>query len=153
MRSLRRHHRQRPLLLPQLRSQALRSLPRLRSLAVGCLLGLLLSVSVLGIAPDVAAAAEVLQVRSPSLLQVGDSNRNYTVELACMTPLEAQRNQALAWLRQQLPRRSRVNLRPIGNHDGVLLARVQKLGVAQDVSSGLIEAGLADPLLDPAACR
>lgn len=100
-----------------------------------------------------AEAAEVLQVRSPSLLQVGDSNRVYTVELACMTPLESERDQAVAWLRQQLPRRSRVNLRPIGNHDGVLLARVQKLGAAEDLSSGLIQAGFAESRLDPTACR
>jgi hypothetical protein len=95
----------------------------------------------------------VLQVRSPSLLQVGDSNRNYTVELACMAPLEAERDQALAWLRQQLPRRSRVNLRPIGNLDGILLARVQKLGAAEDISSGLIAAGFAEPRHEPEACR
>lgn len=92
-------------------------------------------------------------MRSPSLLQVGDGNRSYTVELACIAPIESQREQALTWLRQQLPRRSRVNLRPIGNHDGVLLARVQKLGALQDVSSGLLEAGLAASLSEPAACQ
>ena len=36
-------------------------------------------------------AAEVLQVRSSSLLQVGDHNRNYTVQLACLeVPAEQQ---------------------------------------------------------------
>jgi hypothetical protein len=30
-------------------------------------------------------AAEVLQVRSGTVLQVGDHNRTYTVELACLT--------------------------------------------------------------------
>ena len=109
--------------------------------------------SVLGLVPGAAAAAEVLQVRSPSLLQVGDSNRSYTVELACMAPIEGERDHALAWLRQQLPRRSRVNLRPIGNHDGILVARVQKLGASEDVSHGLIAAGFADPLTEPLACR
>ena len=29
------------------------------------------------------AAAEVLQVRGPSLLQLGDRNRSYSVELVC----------------------------------------------------------------------
>ena len=109
--------------------------------------------SVLGLVPGAAAAAEVLQVRSPSLLQVGDGNRSYTVELACMAPIEGERDQALVWLRQQLPRRSRVNLRPIGNHDGILVARVQKLGASEDVSHGLIAAGFADPLTEPLACR
>ncbi len=108
---------------------------------------------VLALMPRAAAAAEVLQVRSPSLLQVGDSNRSYTVELACMAPIEGERDQALAWLRQQLPRRTRVNLRPIGNHDGILVARVQKLGAPDDVSRGLIAAGFAEPLSEPLACR
>ncbi len=113
----------------------------------------MLSLAVLALAPGAAAAAEVLQVRSPSLLQVGDSNRSYTVELACMAPIEGERDQALAWLRQQLPRRTRVNLRPIGNHDGILVARVQKLGAPDDVSRGLITAGFAEPLSEPLACR
>lgn len=117
------------------------------------MLGLLLCVATLGLAPSEAAAAEVLQVRSPSLLQVGDGNRSYTVELACMAPIESQRDQALVWLRQQLPRRSRVNLRPIGNRDGILLARVQKLAANEDLSRGLIAAGFAEPLGEPAACR
>jgi cell division inhibitor SulA len=95
----------------------------------------------------------VLQVRSASLLLVGDSNRTYTVELACMAPLTGEQEQAVLWLRQQLPRRSRVNLRPIGNRDGILLARVQKLGASADVSRGLIAAGFAEPLTEPMACR
>ena len=128
-------------------------MPRLRARAAVCLLTLVLSLAVLALAPGVASAAEVLQVRSPSLLQVGDSNRSYTVELACMAPIEGERDQALAWLRQQLPRRTRVNLRPIGNHDGILVARVQKLGAPDDVSRGLIAAGFADSLSEPLACR
>ena len=92
-----------------------------------------------------AAAAEVLQVRTATLLQVGDSNRSYSVQLACVAVEPDQQQPAIDWLRQQLPRRSRVNLRPIGNHDGILLARVQKLGDATDLGSGLIKAGLASP--------
>jgi len=93
-----------------------------------------------------AQAAEVLQVRSGTLLQVGDHNRTYTVELD-----EA----AAAWLRQQLPRRTRVNLRPLGNREGTLLARVQRLegggNAATDLGDGLISAGLASALPECAA--
>jgi len=103
-----------------------------------------------GVAP--AAAAEVLQVRTASLLLIGDSNRTYTVELACVISGPEQQPQALAWLRQQLPRRSKVNLRPLGSHDGVLVARVQKLGDLVDLSSGLIEAGLAAVAEQPQGC-
>lgn len=126
---------------------------RLCSRLAAWLLPVALIISGLAVAAPPVAAAEVLQVRSATLLQVGDSNRSYTVELACMAPIESERDQALAWLRQQLPRRTRVNLRPIGNHDGILVARVQKLGADQDLSSGLIEIGYAERLTEPAACR
>ena len=102
--------------------------------------------------PGGALAAELLQVRSASLLQVGDSNRSYGVELACVVVNADQQQPAIAWLRQQLPRRSRVNLRPIGNHDGILLAKVQKLGASQDLGSGLVAAGLASPIPDANGC-
>lgn len=90
-----------------------------------------------------ADAAEVLQVRTSSLLQVGDHNRTYTVQLACVdVPADAE-TEAVGWLRQQLPRRRRVNLRPVGSRDGQLLARVTPLGDSIDLSAGLVAAGLA----------
>jgi hypothetical protein len=119
--------------------------PSFRQRTLALVLGVLVLIpTVLG-APAMAAAAEVLQVRDATLLQVGDSNRSYSVELACVAVEPGERDAAIAWLREQLPRRSRVNLRPIGNHDGILLARVQKLGDANDLGSGLITAGLASP--------
>jgi endonuclease YncB( thermonuclease family) len=77
------------------------------------------------------------------LLQVGDRNRTYTVELACVAVEEAQQTEAIDWLRQQLPRRRRVNLRPVGSSYGQLVARVTPLGEDGDLNDGLIAAGLA----------
>jgi endonuclease YncB( thermonuclease family) len=111
--------------------------PRLAALALLMLCGLAL---LLGPAP--AQAAEVLQVRSGHLLQVGDHNRTYTVELACLAIPPGGEAAATAWLRNGLPRRTRVNLRPQGTHDGTLLAQVQPLQ-GGDLSDGLIAAGLA----------
>lgn len=88
-------------------------------------------------------AAEVLQVRSSSLLQVGDRNRTYTVALACSKVDPSQEAEATAWLRQELPRRRKVNLRPVGSSEGQLMARVTPIGAESDLSSGLIAAGLA----------
>lgn len=88
-------------------------------------------------------AAEVLQVRSSSLLQVGDHNRTYTVALACSAVEPSQEAEATAWLRQELPRRRKVNLRPVGSSEGQLMARVTPIGTELDLSSGLIAAGLA----------
>ena len=90
-----------------------------------------------------ADAAEVLQVRTSSLLQVGDRNRTYTVQLACVDVTADAETEAVGWLRQQLPRRRRVNLRPVGSRDGQLLARVTPLGESVDLSAGLVAAGLA----------
>lgn len=109
------------------------------------LVGLLLAplVTVLLWSPAPAAAAEVLQVRSGTVLQVGDGNRNYTVELACIRVEQAQEQASIDWLRHELPRRSRVNLRPMGQNNGVLVAKVQKLGESKDLASGLVAVGLA----------
>jgi endonuclease YncB( thermonuclease family) len=97
--------------------------------------------------PAVASAAEVLQVRDSHLLQVGDRNRSYTVELVCYAVDPQREEAATAWLRQQLPRRTRVNLRPLGDHEGHLLARVSRLDARPDtpgdLGEGLIAAGLA----------
>jgi endonuclease YncB( thermonuclease family) len=116
---------------------------RLAALALVLAMG----ISVL-LAPASAQAAEVLQVRSGQLLQVGDHNRTYTVELACLAIPPGGDAAATAWLRNDLPRRTRVNLRPQGNHDGTLVARVQPLQ-GGDLSDGLIAAGLASR---PADC-
>ena len=69
---------------------------------LSCLLVVLLAASP-------AAAAEVLQVRTASLLQVGDGNRTYTVQLACIEVEPAGESAAVDWLRQELPRRRRVH--------------------------------------------
>jgi hypothetical protein len=130
-------------------SQALNTIaPPVR---LGPLLAGLLALFIL-LTPGVAAAAEVLAVRSATLLQVGDSNRTYTVELACLAVAPEQQQEALAWMRHELPRRSRVNLRPLGSHDGILLAKVQKLGSATDLASGLIAAGQASDQTDAPGC-
>lgn len=103
----------------------------------------------LTILPPVAQAAEVLQVRQPTLLQIGDGNRSVPVRLACLQVPPEQAAEAEAWLRHELPRRSRVNLRPLGNNQGELLARITRLGDASDLGSRLIAAGLAQS--DPSA--
>ncbi len=105
--------------------------------------------------PLALQAAEVLQVRSGTVLQIGDGNRNYTVRLACLSVAPDANALAVAWLRQQLPRRSRVNLRPVGSEDGILVARVSRLESGPstgspppgpDLGQGLVAAGLASRL-------
>lgn len=92
-----------------------------------------------------AQAAEVLQVRQGGQLQVGDRNRSFTVRLACQQIDPEHEDQATAWLRREVPRHARVNLHPLGESDGQLLAKVSRLGQKSDLSAGLIAAGLAEP--------
>jgi endonuclease YncB( thermonuclease family) len=77
------------------------------------------------------------------LLQVGDGNRSYSVQLACIVVDPDREAEAVSWLRRELPRRSRVNLRPMGESEGTLLARVSRLPSGDDMATGLIDAGLA----------
>ena len=93
--------------------------------------------------PAATWAAEVLQVREPDLLLIGDHNRTYSVRLACIAPVAGEETAALKLLRTKLPRRQRVNLMPMGSRDGLLLARVRPLGQEQDLNDLLITAGLA----------
>ncbi|MEB3183332.1 MAG: nuclease [Cyanobacteriota bacterium] len=98
--------------------------------------------------PASAGAAEVLQVNGPDRLIIGDRNRSSVVLLACMAVTPGSEAQAQQWLRQRLPRRSRVNLRPLGERENHLLARVSPVDAPEigDLSDGLIGAGLATPL-------
>ncbi len=126
----------------------------LKILRLGPVLAILLSV-LLGSWPARVAAAEVMQVRSGVLLQVGDGNRSYAVQLGCVSVEPAHGVEAADWLREQLPRRTRVNLRPLGSADGVLLSQVRLLSTGEDLGTGLLQAGLARPLpegIAPAGC-
>ncbi len=101
-----------------------------------------------------AGAAEIRQIRTSTLVQIGDSNRSYSVRLACIEPLPGRDQEAMAWLRSQAPRGARVNLRPMGQQHGELLAQVSVIGRGRNTSSfgpsldlatGLVQQGLALP--------
>jgi hypothetical protein len=141
-----------------LRKQALSTA---RTLLPRLLPALLLSVLLLPallVAAGPAAAAQLQQVRSATLLQVGDGNRSYRVALACVSVEPNREATATAWLRQQARRGTQVNLRPLGSREGVLLARVQILANRReppmDLGEALVAQGLAKPLpdADPVAC-
>ena len=93
--------------------------------------------------PIEALAAQILQVRSSSLLQIGDSNRSYTVKLACAKVFPEKEQLAKEFLKSELPRNKRINLRPQGSVDGVLIARIQGIRGEYDLSERLIIEGFA----------
>ncbi len=89
-------------------------------------------------------AAEILQVSSSSVLLIGDHNRTYTVKLACAEVSTDLEDKSVDWLRKQLPRHTKVNLKPQGSVDGVLIARVIPFKSNIDISDKYISEGLAE---------
>ena len=88
-------------------------------------------------------AAEILQVSSSSVLLIGDHNRTYTVKLACTEISPDLEEQSLKWLKKKLPRHTKVNLRPKGSLDGVLVAKVIPFDSKIDITDQYINEGLA----------
>ena len=88
-------------------------------------------------------AAEILQVSSSSVLLIGDHNRTYTVKLACTEISPDIEEKSFIWLKKQLPRHTKVNLKPKGSVDGVLIANVIPFGSSIDINEKYIDEGLA----------
>ena len=88
-------------------------------------------------------SAEVLQVINSSTVQIGDRNRTYTVRMACLKIAPSDEDAALTLLRSELKRGRRVNLRPVGSDDGMLLARVILVDNQEDIAQRLSREGLA----------
>tara|TARA_B100000700_G_scaffold31344_1_gene30062 strand:+ start:436 stop:783 length:348 start_codon:yes stop_codon:yes gene_type:complete len=88
-------------------------------------------------------AAEILQVSSSSILLIGDNNRTYTVRIACTEISPDLEEKAVTWLKKQLPRHTKVNLKPKGSSDGVLVAKVITFKNNIDITEKYINEGLA----------
>jgi endonuclease YncB( thermonuclease family) len=93
-----------------------------------------------------AMAAEILSVRNATLLQVGDQNRSYGVQLACIEVSETNNPAALAWLQRHGSRGQKVNLRPVAERDGMLVAKVSLLKTGVDLGAAMVAEGLATPV-------
>ena len=89
------------------------------------------------------SAAEVQQVRSSSLLQIGDRNRSYTVRLACVDVAASDEVAASNFLKKKFRQNKRVNLKPEASIDGILLARVIPIQDEIDLGQLLSDAGLS----------
>ncbi len=88
-------------------------------------------------------AAEILQVSSSSILLIGDSNRTYTVKIACAEISPELEEKSVDWLKKQLPRHTKVNLRPRGSVDGILVAKIIPIDSNIDLTENYINEGLA----------
>ena len=88
-------------------------------------------------------AAEILQVTSSSVLLIGDNNRTYTVKIACTDISPDMEERSVSWLKKQLPRHTKVNLKPKGSVDGILVAKVIPFNSDIDIGEKYINEGLA----------
>ena len=88
-------------------------------------------------------AAEILQVSSSSVLLIGDHNRTYTVKLACTEISPDLEDESIKWLKKQLPRHTKVNLKPKGSVDGVLVAKIIPFDSNVDITEKYVNEGLA----------
>ncbi len=96
-----------------------------------------------------AWAAEILSVREPAVLRIGDQNRSYLVQLACLDISDTQSPEALEWMRSHGSRGTKVNIRPLAQEDGMLVARVSVLKTGVDLGEALLAKGLATPSACP----
>ena len=88
-------------------------------------------------------AAEILQVTNSSVVLIGDNNRTYTVKIACTEISPDLEGKSVKWLKKQLPRHTKVNLKPKGSVDGVLVAKVIPFDSNIDITEKYINEGLA----------
>ena len=105
-----------------------------------CLLSLIFAINLLS---PKAIAAELVQVTSSSVLLIGDNNRTYKVEIACVEVDKNNEVNARNWLKNNLPRHSKVNLRPKGFEDGILISNVISIKKNIDLGERLISEGYA----------
>ena len=86
-------------------------------------------------------AAEILQISNSSVLLIGDNNRTYTVKIACAEVDPELEERSVKWLKKQLPRNSKVNLRPRGSLQGLLVANVIPFNSKIDISEKYFNEG------------
>ena len=88
-------------------------------------------------------AAEVLQVSSSSILLIGDNNRTYTVKIACTEISPDLEERSVQWLKKELPRHTKVNLKPKGSINDMLVAKIIPFNSDIDITEKYINEGLA----------
>ena len=109
-----------------------------------CIKILLCIVVVIVLVPFRGLSAEILQISSASVFQIGDQNRNYKVRLECINIDASQEAAAVNWLRLELPRHSKVNILPKGYEDEILLAKIIKLKSNKDISKSMANLGFGE---------
>ena len=95
------------------------------------------------LSPVNAYSAEILQINNSKNVLVGDQNRNLTIRLSCVDVNDNDELKAIALLKKEFPRGSKVKIKPFGIKDNVLIAKVFNLRGNKEMSELLISKKLA----------
>ena len=85
---------------------------------------------------------EILQINSSKSVLLGDQNRNLTIRLSCVDVNDNDELQAIALLKKEFPRGSKVKIKPFGFKENVLIAKVFNINSTKEMSELLIAKNL-----------
>ena len=96
--------------------------------------------------PVVVNSAEILQSKSSNTILVGDQNRNLTIRLFCVNVNENDELEATNLLNSEIPRGSKVKIKPFGFKENVLLAKVFNIKGTKEMSELLVARDLTSEI-------
>jgi len=88
--------------------------------------------------PLIVNSAEILQIKSSNTILVGDQNRNLTIGLFCVDVNEKDEIKSTNLLKSEFPRGSKVNIRPFGYKENILLAKVFNIKGTKEMAELLV---------------
>ena len=88
--------------------------------------------------PVIVNSAEILQIKSSNTILVGDQNRNLTIRLFCVDVNENDEIEATNLLKSEFPRGSKVEIKPLGFKENVLLAKVFNIKGTKEMTELLV---------------
>ncbi len=92
--------------------------------------------------PLKAHSAEILQINSSKIVLVGDQNRNLTIRLFCVDVNDNDELKAIALLKKEFPKGSKVKIKPFGLKENALIAKVFNIKGNKEMSDLLVSKNL-----------
>ena len=94
------------------------------------------------LSPVNAYSAEIIQINNSKNVLVGDQIRNLTIRLSCGDVNDNDELKAMALLKKEFPRGSKVKIKPLGYKDNLLIAKVFNINGTKEMSDLLIAKNL-----------
>ena len=93
--------------------------------------------------PNVSSSAEILQINSSSNIEIGDQNRNLSINLFCIDVDSKDEIAAIALLKKNFPRGTKVKLKFFGKNNDNFLAKVYSLNNEREMTNLLFSNNLS----------